>query len=338
MAEMRVVKTVFWDDDYIGDLPPHGKLVFIQLFTNDKTNLSGCYQITIKKIFDDTGVSREEIREWIERFEKDGKVVYRDGWLLMRNFIKHQKPNTQIIKGIRNSLNGLPRWAIDILLIDYEWLSIDSDSLSPNLNLNLNSNFNSKEKVEDEEVSADTQPELSSEQIEFISSKPIRDEIVRRKGQKPKVEPITLSEWTCIREVFAFWRSTFGKNNGARLTAERGRAVLDRLRSVNKYSVEEIKTAILGCRASPYHNSSNGESGGKVYDDLELICRDDTKIERFIGFAEADEATNGNGNRPKFSDRRSAQAIDDFNTIENLRARNAERDRALSEQAGGHHQ
>mgnify|MGYP007037526168 FL=1 len=80
-------------------------------------------------------------------------------------------------------------------------------------------------------------------------------------------------------EVFSFWVETFGKSSSTIFGTKRKRAVLNRLKG--GYEVEQLKDAIRGCKASPYHQGHN--SRGTVYDDLELICRDETKVDNFIG-------------------------------------------------------
>lgn len=127
----------------------------------------------------------------------------------------------------------------------------------------------------------------------FPNDEEIRKLICEKIGNKPKTKPMTPVEWNSIAEVFVFWKQTFDKNSNTRLTDERGRAVLDRLRSVNSYTVEEIKSAILGCRASPNHNGTRYE--GAVYNDLELICRNDQQLERMTGYYEASQT----GQKPK---------------------------------------
>ena len=107
---------------------------------------------------------------------------------------------------------------------------------------------------------------------------------------KPKIPPITEPEWNSVIEIFDDWKQVFGKNTNSRLTVKRARAVLDRLRSFNKYTVAEIKRAIRGCRASPNHNGTRADSAGVVYDDLELICRNDDQIEKMHGYLEAAQA------------------------------------------------
>jgi len=68
----------------------------------------------------------------------------------------------------------------------------------------------------------------------------------------------------------------------AKLTKDRTDKIRERLKE--GYTVEDIKKAIDGCRASP-HNMGDNERK-TVYDDIELICRKGSKLEYFIHNAE----------------------------------------------------
>lgn len=91
-----------------------------------------------------------------------------------------------------------------------------------------------------------------------------------------------------VQEIFAYWQASLSHPT-AKLTAERRRKVEARLRQ--GYTVEQIKQAIDGCAASPFHRGENDE--GRVYDDLELICRSGSKLENFI--ARLSGGANGRG-------------------------------------------
>jgi DNA-binding MarR family transcriptional regulator len=75
--------------------------------------------------------------------------------------------------------------------------------------------------------------------------------------------------------VFEFYTKTFGKGPRFTLTKKRKDRIRDRLK--NK-SVADLFDAILGCHARPFVNKDSGV----VYDDIELICRTDDKVEYFI--------------------------------------------------------
>jgi hypothetical protein len=80
------------------------------------------------------------------------------------------------------------------------------------------------------------------------------------------------------KEVFEFWKETMGKNANVKLDQVRRRKIEGRLR--DGYTVDQIKQAVLGCSWSP-HNMGENSTGAK-YNDIELICRDASKLDRFI--------------------------------------------------------
>ena len=94
-----------------------------------------------------------------------------------------------------------------------------------------------------------------------------------------------------VREIFEFWRNTFGKDDKTKLTSERRSKVKARLSS---YSVADIKTAITNVAASDFH-VTNGHI------DLTLICRSDSKLEEF-----RDEVTKRGASRRSGLDKREA--------------------------------
>lgn len=102
-----------------------------------------------------------------------------------------------------------------------------------------------------------------------------------------KVSPITNQEWQSIKNIFVFWVGHFKFNKNTKLTPERGRAVLDRLRSPVAWTETEICEGIVGNSKSPHHNGLNER--GEKYHDLELICRTDQKLANAFGFNENQE-------------------------------------------------
>lgn len=93
-------------------------------------------------------------------------------------------------------------------------------------------------------------------------------------GMPEAPEPVA-SHTDTVRRLFVYWQQRC--NHGtAKLTPERTRAVLGRLRQ--GYTEAEIRKAIDGAAEAAYQNDDNG----KRYDDLELICRNGTKLESFI--------------------------------------------------------
>ena len=105
---------------------------------------------------------------------------------------------------------------------------------------------------------------------------------------------------TKSEKVFEYWKKIHEKGGRVTFTKERQKAVIARLK---KYSVSDLFDAIDGCRLSPHHQGDN--STGTVYDDLELICRNETKVEAFIQHKlapAAKRATKGRFSDPGRSD------------------------------------
>lgn len=134
MAKQRYVNTHFWDDSYVTELDPTEKLLFLYLLTNPLTNIAGAYEIGLKRIAFDTGIDRETVLKILARFEVADRIVYRDGWVLILNFIKNQSFNPKMLSGVEEIVKCCPDWIKQRLSIAYESLS--------HLNLNLNRNLN----------------------------------------------------------------------------------------------------------------------------------------------------------------------------------------------------
>lgn len=79
-----------------------------------------------------------------------------------------------------------------------------------------------------------------------------------------------------LQQVFEYWFQAARKGANTRFTDGRKTRVRQRLRN---YSVEDIKAAIRGCMASEHHSGVNDRNAS--YNDLELICRSDTHLEKF---------------------------------------------------------
>lgn len=104
MGKNRYVNTRFWSDGWIvDDLNPLDRYVLLYLMTNEKTNLSGVYELPLRTIANETGIDKEELSRMIKRLEP--KVYYRHGWVVLVNAIKHQNyRNAKISAGIQREL------------------------------------------------------------------------------------------------------------------------------------------------------------------------------------------------------------------------------------------
>jgi hypothetical protein len=115
----RMIDTKFWDDPYTSELDPVEKLLFLYYLTNPLVKISGIYEIRIKQVAFDTGIDKEMVMKINERFERDEKIYFKDSWVMIKNFIKHQSLNPSVIKGIERELNDVPNHIIDRLGTDW---------------------------------------------------------------------------------------------------------------------------------------------------------------------------------------------------------------------------
>lgn len=81
------------------------------------------------------------------------------------------------------------------------------------------------------------------------------------------------------QEVFDHWKAVMNKNNSARLNKARANKIKARIKE--GYSVDDMKLAIDGCANTPHNMGQNDR--GELFNDLELICRDGSNLERFMG-------------------------------------------------------
>lgn len=80
------------------------------------------------------------------------------------------------------------------------------------------------------------------------------------------------------RAVFDHWVRATGRNaKRTKFTPQRRDKVRARLRE--GYTLEEICQAIDSCARDPFNQGDNDR--GRRFDDLELICRNATKLEQF---------------------------------------------------------
>lgn len=115
MAKHRYINTHFWKDNYIINLDPTEKLIYLYLLTNPLTNIAGIYEINIKEIANDTGIIKEIVDTILKRFERDSKLKYSGGYIIIKNHLKHQDfKSPKIQSGIADIINSLPAEILEL--------------------------------------------------------------------------------------------------------------------------------------------------------------------------------------------------------------------------------
>jgi len=108
MSKLRSLNTAFWSDTWVEELEPMQKLLFIYLVTNEKTNMLGIYEASVKKISFETGITQIVVKTYLKDFEKANKVKYIDNRVILINYMKHQNYNTNMKKSAIDTYNNLP--------------------------------------------------------------------------------------------------------------------------------------------------------------------------------------------------------------------------------------
>lgn len=107
MDVRRSINTSMWTDLWFDELEPVEKLLFIYLITNQKTNLLGIYDHTPRRISIDTRIPEKEVKEILEKFKKDGKIYFIDGWIWIVNWLKNQKWNPKMVRSAQIKFGNL---------------------------------------------------------------------------------------------------------------------------------------------------------------------------------------------------------------------------------------
>src|SRR5574343_988321 len=115
MAKLRSINTQLWKDDFVADLEPDANLFFVYLITNPSVTIAGCYQISVREIAFDTGLERDKIRHILAKFEDQGRVLYRDNWIVLPRFLRHQHLNANMLKAASKELKAAPKWVAETI-------------------------------------------------------------------------------------------------------------------------------------------------------------------------------------------------------------------------------
>lgn len=112
MALYRNVQTTFWTDSKIdNEFTPDDKYFYLYLFTNPHTNLAGCYEIGIKQMAYETGLSNEKAKNLLERITKHHKVAMYDPdtkEILLLNWHKYNWTSSQKFKSaLQKEIEGI---------------------------------------------------------------------------------------------------------------------------------------------------------------------------------------------------------------------------------------
>lgn len=109
MAGFRQIHTQIWADEWFAELATDEKMLFIYLFSNDATSLTGLYKLSLRIMEFESGINRERILEIFEKFAQDGKAYYENGIVLVTNMQKyHNSISPKVTIRMNKDIEAIP--------------------------------------------------------------------------------------------------------------------------------------------------------------------------------------------------------------------------------------
>lgn len=116
MSGYRQIHTRMWSSDrWFTELSPEHKLLFVYLFSNERTSVSGLYELPVTVASFETGLSRETVYAGMIAFEQAGKVLYdpESGVVYVRNMFKYQGSNSpKLLARLKADIKAVPACAL----------------------------------------------------------------------------------------------------------------------------------------------------------------------------------------------------------------------------------
>lgn len=110
MSKKRYISDSIWTDSWFEQQSPHKKLLFMYLLTNKLVSISWFYEITLRQMSFDTGISQSDISKYLSDFENDKKMFYHEWMLCIVNFVKNQNIKVETDKlwiGIKREISEI---------------------------------------------------------------------------------------------------------------------------------------------------------------------------------------------------------------------------------------
>lgn len=150
MAVIRRINSTFWTDSKVADdFSADDRYLYIYLLTSPYNNICGCYEISVKQMAKQTGMSERRCESALRRLEEDhGVVVYdhdskevlipkwgRHNWSTSDKLVKGVEDAAKYIKtpDFKNYILGQLENGIDTISIPYRYTikhSIDNNTIS----------------------------------------------------------------------------------------------------------------------------------------------------------------------------------------------------------------
>lgn len=289
MRDYGKVYTAFWANEDMRAMSEDARMLALYLMTCPHGNMLGCFRLP-------NAYAAEDLKWEIERVSKGFDELFRNGfayrcertfWVFIRKYLEwNQFENPNVGKAAAKLFESLPMsHQTKALLVN---ALRQFSPVFPRENLKAFETLSIPFQDPFETISktvvvvvAKPEPQPELEPQPPVAHAPVGSAAVvvaeqkseRRKAQREE----SVGGIKAIEEVFDYWQVKMNHPQ-SKLDAKRRKAISGRLQ--DGYSVGDLCRAVDGCKLSPHHMGQN--TSNTVYDDIELICRDGTKVDGFI--------------------------------------------------------
>jgi len=284
MSRYICLHRTIWNDDKFPFLNTDTQIVVLHLFTTYYGNPLGLFKASMGALSDEIRWKRKRYEDAIRDAISYGilDACEKHQMVYIKNFLKYNPPTSpKSYKKWNAMLKSLPecklktQWYQDFKANKYGisdgiWYAI-KDAIS---------------------IPSGMGPPIQEQEQEQYQEK--EKEIVKRKIHAipdAKKSSIIVEQTSCstttkeIKIIFEYWQEVL-HHPRAKLDNKRKR-LIERALKLHSGNSEPLKHAILGCSRSKWHMGDNPD--GKKYDDIELILRDASHIEKFMHIADHPE-------------------------------------------------
>jgi len=290
LSRREDIETYIWQDEDFDALSGWAALLYIWSFTNDHCNMAGLYRVKRHTMLE-SKVPANKLDAALDELIAANYVRFERGVMWVRSRVKHLRskhPNYAV--SIAKSVAVLPvdhplRAAFLAEYAHYGWLAseltpLNSDTVSTVYEDRKDTvdRVSPNPVIDENSLHPNDTVSTPSERCmgkgmgigkgKDVSSKENLGEKLRDGGSGGK------GRAQLVADLFAYWQQQCHHPNAV-LDDKRKRRIDERLKSGR--TPDEIRAAIDGAARNAYINQS-----GVKHDDIELICRDDSKLELFI--------------------------------------------------------
>ncbi len=255
MSRIRTIKPDFWTSEQVISCSPLARLIFIGLwnFCDDNGVHPASYVRLKAEVFPVDNLSNDEVKKLVS------ELICND---LLREYSVEEKSYWIVTGWKKHQRIDKPTYRHPLPLSDVKKIG----DYSANGSRELCDYSTSNHRIANE--------------ISTTEWKGMEGSGKEEKKCEVETSPVSSFGSFDVKEIFSHWQTVMNHPK-AKIDKKRANKIVQSLKL--GYSLAELKEAIDGCAKTPFNMGQNDK--GQRYDDIELILRDASHIDRFIGNA-----------------------------------------------------